>query len=126
MYKNKKFILTKKQSIIFEIIELVVLFFLILYYIYNKKNILTVAYLIPFFQHIKQITYIYRIHGGTYMDYIVFFYFLLILLYSLSISDKLSITVSLLGIIIHIITITTDKTLGPAISYKEIKNYLFY
>ena len=60
------------------------------------------------------------------MDYIVFFYFLLILLYSLSISDKLSITVSLLGIIIHIITITTDKTLGPAISYKEIKNYLFY
>ena len=126
MYEYKQFILTKNQSIVFEIVELIALFLVVVFYIYNNNIILTIAYLLPFIEHIKQVVYIYRQDGGSYIDYITLFYFLLIMLYSISISDKLSIIASLIGIIVHIITITTQTSFSQLVSYKEIQNYLFY
>ena len=125
MYEYKQFILTKNQSIVFEIVELIALFLVVVFYIYNNNIILTIAYLLPFIEHIKQVVYIYRQDGGSYIDYITLFYFLLIMLYSISISDKLSIIASLIGIIVHIITITTQTSFSQLVSYKEIQNYLF-
>ena len=125
MYEYKQFILTKNQSIVFEIVELIALFLVVVFYIYNNNIILTIAYLVPFIEHIRQVVYVYRQDGASYIDYITFFYFLFIMLYSISISDKLSIVASSIGIIVHLITITTQTSFSQLVSYKEIQNYLF-
>jgi len=126
MYEYKQFILTKNQSIVFEIVELIALFLVVIFYIYNNNIILTIAYLVPFIEHIRQVVYVYRQDGGSYIDCITFFYFVLILLYSISISDKLSIVASSIGIIVHIITMTTQTCFSQLVSYNECQNYLFH
>ena len=126
MYEYKQFILTKNQSMLFEIFELIALFLVVVFYICNNNIILTIAYLVPFIEHVRQVVYVYRQDGASYIDYITFFYFLFIMLYSISISDKLSIIASLIGIIVHIITITTQTSFSQLVSYKEIQNYLFH
>jgi len=126
MYEYKQFILTKNQSIVFEIVELIALFLVVIFYIYNNNIILTIAYLVPFIEHIRQVVYVYRQDGGSYIDCITFFYFVLILLYSISISDKLSIVASSIGIIVHIITMTTQTCFSQLVSYSECQNYLFH
>lgn len=119
-------ILDKEQSILFEIFELTALFLIIVYYIYNKNTILIIAYIIPFIEHIKQITCGYRQRGDSMIDKVTFFYFTIIFLFSINNQNTLSIIVSLVGIIIHLITMITKKSFSQIVYYEDIQKYLFY
>lgn len=125
MYKYKKYILNKEQSIIFEISELVVLFLIVIYYLYIDKKILALFFAIPFIEHVRQITIYYRQEGGSFIDYITLCYFLFGLCYSISVSNNLGAIACIIGIVIHVITIITKTSFSQLISYDEIKKYLF-
>ena len=125
MNKYKKYILNKEQSIIFEISELVVLFLIVIHYLYIDKKILALFFTIPFVEHVRQITIHYRQEGGSFIDYITVFYFLFGLCYSVSVSNKLGAIACIIGIVIHVITITTKTSFSQLVSYDEIKKYLF-
>jgi len=124
MYEYRQFILNKKHSILFEIIELTVLVSIVTFFFYVDEKILAMIYIIPIIEHIRQVIYYCRQYGGSLEDYITFFYFLLVMLYSISISNKLSIIASTIGVIIHIITITTRTTFSQLVSYNDIKNFI--
>lgn len=119
-------ILNYEQSVLFEIFELTILFSLIIFYIFNNNTVLTIAYSIPFIEHIKQIRYRYRQKGDSMIDKVTFFYFLIIMLYSITITDHLSILVSFVGMLIHIVTMNSKKSFARIVSYQDIKKYLFY
>jgi len=124
MYEYRQFVLNKKHSIIFEIMELTVLVSIVTFFFYVDEKILAMIYIIPIIEHIRQIIYYCRQYGGSLEDYITFFYFLLVMLYSISISNKLSIIASTIGVIIHIITITTRTTFSQLVSHNDIKNFI--
>tara|TARA_Y100000739_G_C20386844_1_gene363779 strand:+ start:110 stop:490 length:381 start_codon:yes stop_codon:yes gene_type:complete len=124
MYEYRQFILNKKHSIIFEIIELTVLVSIVTFFFHVDEKILAMIYIIPIIEHIRQVIYYCRQYGGSLEDYITFFYFLLVMLYSISISNKLSIIASTIGVIIHIITITTRTTFSQLVSHNDIKNFI--
>lgn len=126
MYQHKEYILSKKQSIIFEIFEVVALFLILIHYLYIDNKILAIIYAVPFIEHIRQITFNYRQKGGSFIDYITLFYFFVLLLYSIHIYNKLSIIACVLGIIIHIITITTKTTFSQLVSIDDIKKFISF
>lgn len=104
--------------------ELTVLVSIVTFFFYVDEKILAMIYIIPIIEHIRQIIYYCRQYGGSLEDYITFFYFLLVMLYSISISNKLSIIASTIGVIIHIITITTRTTFSQLVSQNDIKNFI--
>jgi len=126
MYQKKQYILNKKQSIIFEIFEVVALFLIVIYYLYINNKILAILYFVPFIEHIRQISFNYRQKGGSLTDYITLFYFFFIMLYSIHIHNKLSIAASVLGIVIHIITITTKTAFAQLVSLDDIKKSIIF
>ena len=114
------YILNKKQSIIFEIIELFVLFCITIYYLIKKEIIFSVIWLIPFIEHIRQITLKFRQNGGGTADILTIIYFISTCIYSYFNKKYISFSLSFLAIIIHIITITTIKTFMHIVSIEDI------
>ena len=104
-----QYILTKNQTYIFETIEIIVLGFLVKHY-YNIDKILFILFLIMLCEHLRQIVTGYRQKSKSIDDYITLIMCIFIFIYSLKNNYKISLIISILGILIHFITITTNKT----------------
>jgi len=118
----KQSILSHKHSIIFEILELVVLFILSTYYLIHNYYLLSILYFVPFVEHIRQVIYQYRQQGGSSIDYLTLFYFVGLCIYSFKISVKLSLFVALIGCSIHIFTIIKNQPFLDEVSIADIKS----
>jgi hypothetical protein len=118
------YILNYKQSILFEIFEINLLLILVVNYILTHKYILSILYVVPLIEHIRQVKCEYRQKGGSLIDYITLFYLIGITAYSFVIQDMLSFIVALSGTVIHLITIHKRMTFSRVVGRDDIKKYI--
>ena len=125
MYEYNQYILNHKNSVIFEIIEIISLFFLTIYYLIKNHYVLSIVYLVPFIEHIRQVKYEYRQEGGSLIDYLTLCYFICVSIYSIKTSARLSFVAAICGCLIHIITIIKKTSFTELVSSDDIKNYIY-
>ena len=120
---NENTILNKRYSLIFEIFELVYLLAIILHYYFANKKIISLFYLIPFLEHIKQIIYAERQRGGSYIDYVTLLYFISVAIYSYRAKAYVSVITAIGGCIIHLVTISTKRQFSHSVSIGDILSF---
>tara|TARA_B110000208_G_C11524694_1_gene341980 strand:+ start:300 stop:695 length:396 start_codon:yes stop_codon:yes gene_type:complete len=107
-----------KNAILFELLEIVILLFLIIYYS-NKSYILSIIFVIPFIEHIRQIIYKYRQAPNSNIDKSTLFFELAIFVYSIYNKYWISSIVSLTGVLIHLFQIITKRNWIEIVSYTD-------
>lgn len=120
---NENSILNKRQSLMFEIFELVYLLVIMLYYYLTNKKVVSLFYVIPFIEHIRQIAYMERQRGGSYIDYITLLYFISVAIYSYRAKAYASVITATGGCIIHLITISTKRQFSHSVSTRDILSF---
>ena len=100
---STKPILNLKQSEIFELTELTIIVFLIIYSILNYEYVNGFMFIIAFIQHILQIFYCYRYQNQKKKISTIFIYIVLII-YNIITKKHIFIILWLLGILIHLIS----------------------
>jgi len=121
IYEKKNLInplIKGKNAILFELLEIIILLYLIIYYI-NKSYILSIIYLIQFIEHIRQIIYKYRQFPNSNIDKLTLFFQLSILVYSIYNKYWVSSIAILVGIFIHLFQIITNRNFTDIVSYKD-------
>ena len=116
-------ILNKRHSLIFEIFELVYLLIIMLYYYHTNKKIVSLFYLIPFLEHVRQIVYVERQQGGSYIDYVTLIYFISVAIYSYRTKAYASVVTAIGGSIIHLVTISTKRQFAHSVSMQDILSF---
>ncbi len=116
-------ILNERQSIMFEIFELVYLLAITLYYYFANKKIVSLFYLIPFLEHVRQIVYAGRQRGGSYVDYVTLLYFISVAIYSYRAKAYISAITAIGGSIIHFVTISTKRQFAHSVSMQDILSF---
>ena len=126
IYNKKDLInplIKEKKAILFELLEILTLLFLIIYY-GNKSYVLSIVYFIIFIEHIRQLIYEYRQFPNSYIDKFTLFSQLLIFFYSIYNKYWISSIVVLVGIFIHLFQIITNRNWIDIVSYKDYINLL--
>lgn len=100
---NTKPILNLKQSEIFELTELTIIVFLIIYSILNYEYVNGFMFIVAFIQHILQILYCYRYQNQNKKISIIFIYIVLVI-YNIITKKHIFMILWLLAILIHLIS----------------------
>ena len=117
-YNNNDTILSNKQSILFEITELILMIILIIYCYINKYYINGFMLCSAFIEHILQLYYCYRQTGGGLKNIITATIYIILILYNYFKNNKIFILIWLLGLIIHLISLITQKAFTKIICLK--------
>tara|TARA_Y100000389_G_scaffold189080_1_gene212400 strand:+ start:320 stop:772 length:453 start_codon:yes stop_codon:yes gene_type:complete len=100
---DKPAILNLNQSIVFEIFELIILIFLIIYCIIYSEYVNGFIFITAYIQHILQIVNCYRNENQKKKLSTILIYFILVL-YNIIINKKIFLFIWLFAIIIHMIS----------------------
>jgi hypothetical protein len=122
IYNKNKLInplITGNNAILFELLEIIIILFLILYYS-NKNYILSIIFIIPFIEHIRQIIYKYRQAPNSTIDKITLIFEFGIFIYSIYYKYLISSIASLIGFLIHLFQIISKRNWIDIVSYNDI------
>lgn len=108
---NSKFnsILDKKQSLLFEILEICVMLVAIFFLYKQKQYLLFFIFTLQFFEHINQIIFCYRQHLDSLQIITIIIDFVFII-YSYHVKCYWVIPLFTIGILIHVMSIYTKKS----------------
>ena len=108
---NSKFnsILDKKQSLIFEILEICVMLVAIFFLYKQKQYLLFFIFTLQFFEHINQIIFCYRQHLDSLQIITIIIDFVFII-YAYHVKCYWVIPLFTIGILIHVMSIYTKKS----------------
>ena len=112
-------LITDKKAIVFELLEIISLLFLVIFY-FKKNTFLCIAFLIPLIEHIRQLFYSYRQKPKSMIANITIFFHLIVFIYSFYNKYWLSSFFSAIGFFIHLFQIITNRSFISIVSYKDI------
>ena len=101
-YKTKS-ILNKKQSELFELIELSIMIYLIIYSIFNYEYVNGFMFVVAFIQHILQLSYCYRYQNQNKKISTIIIYIVLVI-YNIINEKYFFIILWIFAIIIHLLS----------------------
>ena len=107
------------NAILFELFEIWTVFLLLMYHS-NKNYILSTAFTMIFIEHIRQIIYSYRQSPNSKIDKITLIFLFGIFIYNIYYKYFITSIVSLLGILIHLFQIITNRNWIDIVSYNDI------
>lgn len=102
-YYNTKSILNKKQSELFEFMELSIIIFLIIYSIINYEYVNGFMFIVAFYQHILQLLYCYRYQNQNKKLSTIIIYIILVI-YNIINKKLLFIILWAFGIFMHLLS----------------------
>lgn len=114
--KNKRIhsILNRKQSLFFEIIELLVIFIVAIFLYKQKQFILFIVFTFAFLEHINQIIFCYRQNLST-LKLITIFIYSIFMLYAYFKKCYWVIPLFIIGIFIHSLSIYYNKAFSDIV-----------
>lgn len=116
-YTSKNSILSKKISLLFEIVIQISIIILIIYCILNKNYINGVVLFVALIEHIIQLIYSYRQIGRGLKNKIAISIYIILILYNYSKENLLFILIWSSALIMHLLTFIYNKPL-LSISFK--------
>ena len=113
-------LLTNNFAILFELFDIMILFYLMIYYSLIKDYAISTIFGMIFIEHINQITYNYRHYPNTIINYTILFIEIIIFIYCIYKKYLKTAFIISIGVFIHTYQIIYNRNFVDIVSYKDI------